>query len=222
MIAFFTGMAVCVPELMAGEAGGPQQSQAGSDETRLWSYPTRGWVDTAPAVVDGVVYVGSADGMVHALDAADGSERWSFATGDAVKSTPTVADGVVYVGSNDNRVYALDAQSGDELWSHDTGTWVQYSPPVADGLVYVSSLSDGDWKVHALDGSSGKGSGLTRCPTVCSTVSRRLWSATESTFQGTISEATMPWTRTQGRRCGPLTRPTSWNRRPRLWREWFT
>ena len=156
MFAFFTGMAVCAPELMAGEAGGPQPTDAGSDETRLWSYATRGWVDTAPAVVDGVVYVGSADGRVYALNAADGSERWSFATGDAVKSTPTVSDGIVYVGSNDNRVYALDAASGEELWSHDTGTWVQYSPPVADGLVYVSSLSDGDWKVHALDGMSGE------------------------------------------------------------------
>ncbi len=156
MFAFFTGMAVCAPALMGGGAGGPQQTEAGSDETRLWSFATRGWVDTTPTVVDGVVYVGSADGTVYAVDAADGSELWSFATGDAVKSTPTVSDGTVYVGSNDHSIYALEAATGAELWSHDTGAWVQYSPPVADGLVYVSSLSDGDRKVHALDGMSGE------------------------------------------------------------------
>lgn len=156
MFAFFTGMAACVPQPMAGGPGGSQQTHAGSDETRLWSYAAGGWVDTAPAVMDGAVYVGSADGRVYALNAADGSERWSYATGDAVKSTPSVSSGTVYVGSNDNHVYALDAESGDELWSHDTGTWAQYSPQVANGLVYVSSLSDGDRKVHALDGMSGE------------------------------------------------------------------
>ena len=156
MFAFLTGMAVCVPELMADGPGGPPQTDAGSDETRLWRFTTGGWVDTAPVVADGVVYVGSADGRVYALDAADGSERWSFATGDAVKSTPTVFDGIVYVGSNDNHVYALDAATGAELWSRDTGARVQYSPPVAGGLVYVSALSDGDRKVHAIDAGSGE------------------------------------------------------------------
>ena len=156
MFSFFMGMATCVPEQMGGEAGGPQQPHAGPDDTGLWSFAAGGWVDTAPAVADGAVYVGSADGMVYALDAADGSERWSFPTGDAVKSTPTVSGGNAYVGSNDNRVYALDAATGAELWSHDTGTWVQYSPPVADGLVYVSSRSDGERKLHALDGKSGE------------------------------------------------------------------
>jgi outer membrane protein assembly factor BamB len=156
LFGFFFGMAACAPEQMGGGPGGPPQSQPAADETRLWSYATGGWVDTAPAVEGGVVYVGSADGRVYALDAANGSELWSFATGNAVKSTPTVADGIVYVGSNDNRVYALDAATGDERWSHDTGTWMQYSPAVAEGLVYVSSLSEGDWKLHALDGMSGE------------------------------------------------------------------
>ena len=165
MFAFFTGMAICAPELMASEADGLQQNSSGSDETRLWSFATRGWMDTAPAVVDSVVYVGSADGMVYALDAADGSERWSFATGDAVKSTPTVADGNVYVGSNDNHIYALDAATGAELWNHDTGTPVQRSPAVADGLVYVGSQSAGETKLHALDATSGTTVWVAEIPT---------------------------------------------------------
>ena len=165
MFAFFTGMAVCTPDLIAGEASGLQQNGSGSDETRLWSYPTRGWMDTAPTVVNGVVFVGSADGMVYALDAADGSEQWSFTAGDAVKSTPTVADGNVYVGSNDNHIYALDAKTGTELWSHDTGAPVERSPAVADGLVYVGTRSDGEMQLYALDATSGTTVWVAEVPT---------------------------------------------------------
>ncbi len=38
----------------------------------LWSYATGGSVETTPAVVDGVVYVGSADHHVYAVNAASG------------------------------------------------------------------------------------------------------------------------------------------------------
>ncbi|HEV8192842.1 MAG TPA: PQQ-binding-like beta-propeller repeat protein, partial [Ktedonobacterales bacterium] len=37
-----------------------------------WHYETGGIVDSAPAVVDGVVYVGSADHFVYALRATNG------------------------------------------------------------------------------------------------------------------------------------------------------
>jgi outer membrane protein assembly factor BamB len=33
----------------------------------LWSYTTGNWVISSPAVVDGVVYVGSNDGNVYAF-----------------------------------------------------------------------------------------------------------------------------------------------------------
>ena len=151
LLAFFFGMATCgTPATGIGPGGSP-----GDDETRLWSFSTGGWVAVAPAVIDGVVYVGSADQHVYALDAVDGSELWSFATGDAVNSTPAVTDGVVYVGSNDNHLYALDATTGNMLWSHDAGAWVQYSPTVSGGVVYATAVVGGEPRVVALDASTG-------------------------------------------------------------------
>ena len=62
---------------------------------------------SSPAVVDGVIHVGSWDNYVYALDAASGELRWRYETGDSVFSSPAVVDGVVYVGSWDNYVYAV-------------------------------------------------------------------------------------------------------------------
>jgi hypothetical protein len=62
-----------------------------------WKFKIGGWVNPSPAVVDGVVYVGSDDGRLYALDAATGQEKWSFKTYGEVYSSPAVAGGMVYV-----------------------------------------------------------------------------------------------------------------------------
>ena len=64
---------------------------------------------SSPAVVGGVIFVGSLDGKVYALNAATGALIWSYTTGDWVASSPAVVGGVVYVGSGDGKVYALNA-----------------------------------------------------------------------------------------------------------------
>ena len=78
-----------------------------TERMELWRFATGSIVRSSPAVIDGVVYVGSDDDNVYAIDAATGSERWRFATGSYVRSSPAVVDGVAYVGSWDGNVYAL-------------------------------------------------------------------------------------------------------------------
>ena len=164
MMSFLLGMVTCVPEM--AQASGPGQMPGGENQADppLWSFTSGGWVVTAPAVVDGVVYAGSDDFSLYALDAGSGSLRWSFATGDVVRSTPTVVDGRVYFGSNDNHLYALDAESGSELWKYDTGDWVQYSPAVAGGMVYFGAKFLGDRRVHAVDAATGEVTWVARHP----------------------------------------------------------
>ena len=135
------------------------------DESLVWHFQTGGQgadsptptfgVVYAPTVAYGMVYAGSDDNRVYALDAETGELLWSFKTQDVIRSSPTVTNGGVYVGSNDNHVYALDSETGALLWRYDTGDWVQYSPPVRDGIVYVAAMSEGDRRIHALDGASG-------------------------------------------------------------------
>ena len=69
---------------------------------------------SSPAVVGGVVYVGSYNGKVYALSATTGTSIWSYTTttGDYVTSSPAVANGMVYVGSQNGDFYALSATTG--------------------------------------------------------------------------------------------------------------
>jgi outer membrane protein assembly factor BamB len=118
----------------------------------LGSYTADGAALSDPAVVNGIVYVGSDNGNVYAVSARTGSLLWSYATGGTVTSSPAVADGVVYVGSYDDNVYALNATDGTKLWSYTTGNQVSSSPAVVNGVVYVSST---DSNLYALDASTG-------------------------------------------------------------------
>ena len=77
------------------------------DARKLWSFQTRGPVDSSPAVADGVVYIGSNDNKLYALTADHGMQLWNFQTQGHVFSSPTVTGGVVYVGSDDYHLYAL-------------------------------------------------------------------------------------------------------------------
>jgi outer membrane protein assembly factor BamB len=153
---------------------------AGSGVPKLngvkWKFRTGGEVVSSPAVVGGVVYVGSNDGRLYAIDEATGSLKWKFATGARVSSSPAVADGVVFFGSYDGNFYAVDAATGKVKWKFKNAGERRYaathlhgalpvgetmpdpfdvylsSPVVWNGAVYFGS---GDGNVYALDADSG-------------------------------------------------------------------
>ncbi len=142
-----------------------------------WKFHTDGRVISSPAVVNGVVYVGSTDGNLYAVDAATGNLKWKFPTGSWVVSSPAVSAGIVYFGSYDSNFYAVDASTGQQKWKFQTGGERRYagkhlhhlepsaepmpdpwdfflsSPSIWNSAVYFGS-SDGN--VYALDAASGK------------------------------------------------------------------
>jgi len=141
-----------------------------------WSFHTQGDVVSSPAVVNGVVYVGSNDGRLYAIDQRSGAQKWSFATGSRVPSSPAVADGAVFFASYDGNFYAVNAATGKLRWKFaDPGerrfaaTHLHGSVPVGETMpdpfdVYLSSpvvwngavyFGSGDGNVYALDASTG-------------------------------------------------------------------
>ena len=134
----------------------PQSAAAspGSAEARavLWSQPTGGYIESGPAVANGVVYVGSDDTKVYAMNAATGKVIWSYPTSGAIDSGPVVAGGGVYIGSQGRRVYAIKA-SGKLLWSYSTSGAVESKPTVTGGTVYVGDDYD---NVYAINSATGK------------------------------------------------------------------
>jgi outer membrane protein assembly factor BamB len=87
----------------------------------LWSAATGGFngyfIDSSPAVANGVLYIGSEADKVYAFSAAgtidcSGTPKtctplWTGATGGGIVSSPTVANGVVYIGSNEGELNAF-------------------------------------------------------------------------------------------------------------------
>lgn len=125
------------------------QSASGSAR---WSASVGGWVQAAPAVANGLVYVACRDQRIYTFDAQTGGEEWAVKTGEMAVSAPTVAGGTVFAGSHDGFVYALDAETGDEQWAFETGSPVAGSPAVANGSVYVGSH---DGHVYAISATEG-------------------------------------------------------------------
>src|SRR5208282_4498394 len=125
----------------------------------LWSFQTSGQLFSSPAVVGGVVYVGSWDGNLYALNASDGDELWSYQTGSQVWSSPAIANGVLYIVSYDGDVFALNATSGSPIWINHkisfADTEAFSSPAVANGVVYLCVGTDDGGYLYALDASDG-------------------------------------------------------------------
>lgn len=100
-----------------------------------------------PAIIDGVMIMGSPSGQVYALSLESGCHYWTYAAISEVRAAPTIvhADGidktVVIVADQSNRVYALDIRTGEKIWhaDPDANPWAVSTgaPAVHDGKVFV-------------------------------------------------------------------------------------
>ena len=109
---------------------------------------------SAPAIKDGVLYVGNLDGYLYAIQTADGKLKWRFKAGGGITSSPAVDGGTVYFGSKDDHVYAVDTATGKKvLWKFKAGDDVLSSPRITDGVLFIGS---NDNNFYALDAKTGK------------------------------------------------------------------
>jgi outer membrane protein assembly factor BamB len=127
---------------------------------RLWRVAFHQRILGAPAIADGMVFVGGEDRFVYALDEATGAVRWKARSSGIVDTAPAVDAGGVFVQVEDpatsrGSVWAFDASSGKVRW--------RFSAPAAglggsavtavDGRVYAGF---GDFTVRCLDQSDGR------------------------------------------------------------------
>ena len=81
-----------------------------------WVFRCKDSVESAPAVVGGVVYVASMDKHLYAIDLATGKEKWKAALAGPSKASPAVRDGKVYVGDSAGKLHCLNAADGKPIW----------------------------------------------------------------------------------------------------------
>jgi len=78
----------------------------------LWTFTTRGMVDSSPVIAGSRALVGSADGRVYALDLKTGQPVWQFEAGGSVSASPAVAGGRMVIGTDNGDLYCFGEKAG--------------------------------------------------------------------------------------------------------------
>lgn len=76
----------------------------------VWTFQTRGEVESSPVVCGDAIIVGSADGRLYCVALGDGRERWAYEIGAPVTASPAIADGRIVIGAEDGSVYCFGAK----------------------------------------------------------------------------------------------------------------
>ena len=130
-------------------------------------------METAPIVVDGVMYMTTSFNHVYALDAVTGREFWhykhkmgpitTFCCGPNNRGV-AIEGGKLFMGTLDAKLVSLDAKTGKLLWETEIadpekGYSETMSPTVVDGKVLIGT-NGGEYGIRgfvkAFDSASGK------------------------------------------------------------------
>ncbi|HEY7170451.1 MAG TPA: PQQ-dependent dehydrogenase, methanol/ethanol family [Vicinamibacterales bacterium] len=142
-----------------------------------WAAPIPGTItlETAPVVVDGLMYVTSGGDplTVLALDARTGRQVWRYARPQQVKNPyeinpynrgVAVLGNRVYVGTLDAALVSLDARTGLPMWEAQIADTMEghsiTSPPLAVKDKVIVGVTGGEFAtrgfIQAFDAASGK------------------------------------------------------------------
>ena len=124
---------------------------------------------TAPIVVDGVIYMDTPLGDVIAVDGATGAVKWkwhptAFEPVDGDRRGVSVGDGKVYTLAAEDRVVALNKDTGAEVWVRQPtdpaggslGNIEKVATVYHDGMVYVGTNDGTRNTIFALRSSDGQ------------------------------------------------------------------
>jgi alcohol dehydrogenase (cytochrome c) len=130
-------------------------------------------METAPIVVDGVMYMTTSYNHVYALDAVTGAEFWhykhkmgpitTFCCGPNNRGV-AIEGGKVFMGTLDAKLLSLDAKTGKVLWETEIadpekGYSETMAPTVVDGKVLIGT-NGGEYGIRgfvkAFDSATGK------------------------------------------------------------------
>ena len=142
----------------AGDNFGSQMLRAFDLDSgaELWSAPyPLGNSNSAPAVADSLILIGSGNGSLEAFARSDGHSVWSLAVDapiacgrpyardvSTVTSSPLVAGELAYVGADDGVLRAVNVADGTVAWSTQLGAPIR-SSPAASGNVLLICTTDG-------------------------------------------------------------------------------
>ncbi|QVL30543.1 PQQ-binding-like beta-propeller repeat protein [Telmatocola sphagniphila] len=105
---------------------------------QLWKYSTKDSIEGAPAIVEGVAYVGSYDEHLHAIDIKTGNLKWKVKLGP-IKSSPSIKGDRIYVGDVDGKLYCLELKTGNKIWTFETNGEITGGANFYKDLILIGS-----------------------------------------------------------------------------------
>ncbi|HEX4943307.1 MAG TPA: PQQ-binding-like beta-propeller repeat protein, partial [Usitatibacteraceae bacterium] len=153
-------------------------------------------METAPVVVDGVMFLTTSFNHVYAIDAATGEEFWHYkhklgpivtvCCGNNNRGV-AIAGGTLYMGTIDAKLVALDAKTGKLLWETqiadpEKGYSETMAPVAVDGKILIGT-NGGEYGIRgfvkAFDARDGKN--LWTFHTIPETGHEGVWAARDAT-----------------------------------------
>ncbi|MGH9676441.1 MAG: PQQ-binding-like beta-propeller repeat protein, partial [Candidatus Acidiferrum sp.] len=107
----------------------------------LWKYETKDSIEGAPAVADGVVFVGSMDEHLYALELLTGKLKWDYKAAP-FKASPSVHGNGVYIGDGDGKFHCLDKATGAKRWIFETAAEITAGANFFGDLILVGSYDE--------------------------------------------------------------------------------
>jgi outer membrane protein assembly factor BamB len=107
---FFSSPAVTTDRVLFGGRDKMLHCVRRDTGAKVWTFATRGKVDSSPVVCGDKVVVGSDDGRFYMVSLDKGAQIWSYEVGQPIGGSPAVADGKVVIGSDDGNVYCFAAK----------------------------------------------------------------------------------------------------------------
>jgi outer membrane protein assembly factor BamB len=108
--AYFSSPALAPDRLVIGGRDKRLHCLDRTKGTALWTFQTRGQVDSSPVICGDAVVFGSDDGRLYCVALADGKERWAYEIGAGITASPAAADGRIVIGAEDGVLYCLGAK----------------------------------------------------------------------------------------------------------------
>ena len=107
---------------------------------QAWYTQTGSPIQSSPAVMDGIAYVGNNAGVLSAIRVSNGAPAWTYSTpsGAPIHSAPAVDGSLVLFGSNDGTLYEVSTTTGTLFGSLAIGGKLT-SPAAINGTAYISS-----------------------------------------------------------------------------------
>jgi len=108
--AYFSSPALTATQVLIGGRDKRLHCIDRAKGTGVWTFQTRGQVDSSPVICGDAVIVGSEDGRLYCVNLADGKERWTYEIGAPITASPAAADGRIVIGAEDGALYCLGSK----------------------------------------------------------------------------------------------------------------